>query len=147
MAKAFRHFAREHPRIIFELYTTYKPKAIYERLKHNVLRLPIWQKEAAIFFAALGAVVGFATALSGYALRGALVYSVGALLALLLVSNLPHLFAYPIYMLETTMLLFSGIFFALFAAAATMAGAIGYVIRKASRRINVPATDTIRSSA
>ena len=123
--KAFRQFARENPKFIAELYFIHKPKALYERLYGSIQSIPTWWLQAVSALAAMFALSGFIAGITRTPFITPLFTSGGALGWMLMMSNLPHLFAYPVYMAETFTLLLACMAFAICAAAALCAGLLG----------------------
>ena len=96
---------------MLELHFIYKPVVIYNRLRISLGLLPGWWQCYVVGIACLAGAISFASALAGRFSVKPVLLSAGALLSLLLMSTLPHLFAYPVYMAETLWLLLAFIAF------------------------------------
>ena len=130
MHKAFVKFAKKHPRYMAELYFIHKPRAIYNNLAAALHMLPAWWLRGVAGAAAVMGVCGFAAAMARRRVFGPVAIAGGALLLLLVASNMPAMFAYPSYMAETRMLLLALMAFGSCAVAACAGALIGKAARK-----------------
>lgn len=130
MRKLYQKLVLKHPMVALELHAIYKPLAIYNKLKPRVLELPDWWRAVAVALALSGGVLGGAAALARLRIRRHLVFAALALGTLLLFSNLPAMFAYPSYTLETQIMLFSFIMLAIFALACAAGSLCAVAARK-----------------
>jgi len=99
MGKAYWQFFIKHPWEVLKLHAVVKPLGIYHMAKGHLQRVwPAWSQFMA-GFALCGLLYGL---VAGLGRRQLLITA--APLYMLLLSNMPQMFAYPLYMIETVWL-------------------------------------------
>lgn len=134
MRQAFMDFISLHPRMVLELYAWYKPEAIFNKLKSRVVALPGWWGYAVAGFAAISFLMALAASQCQRRIAPVLAVSAATLLSLFMFSTMPHMFAYPVYMMETITLLFACMALAACIAAALAGALAGRMLRRLKRQ-------------